>query len=162
MTKMNELYKDSQIPYITDSFKDLNRGSELKGEVQRPGYTLTLSSSGNNVKFIVLEDSNGQNSILVHGTTGHSGTDASFELTFANPTNYLALDCFSSSLGYSRVVIYDKDGKPLHNAPVDVGTVVKYSGAGIHRAVYEGPVEEFGLSMRLTSVTHGFAKIKGS
>ncbi|HEK1687037.1 TPA: hypothetical protein SMR42_005189 [Pseudomonas putida] len=161
MTKMNELYERRNISYVTDSFKDLKPGSELKGEVQRPGYTLTLNPDTREATFRVI-DKDGNNSIIAFGNKGHTELEASFELTFDNPTNYLALDCFSSSWGYSRVVIYDKDGNQLHDAPVDVGTVVKYSGAGIYRAVYEGTVEEFGLTMRLISVTHGLAQIKGS
>ncbi|KAB5626241.1 hypothetical protein F7234_03620 [Pseudomonas putida] len=163
MTKMSELYEQRKISYITDSFKDLKPGSELKGKVKRPGYTLTLNpDTGDAMFFVVEDDDKGTKSIIVGGTNGHWPVEASFELTFNNPTNYLALECFSSSWGYSRVVIYDKDGNPLHEASVDTGTVVKYSGPGIYRAVYEGTVEEFGLTMRLISVTHGLAQIKGS
>ncbi|WP_372822032.1 hypothetical protein ACCE15_03040 [Pseudomonas parafulva] len=161
MTKMNELYDSRKISYITDSFKDLKPGSTLEGEVQRPGYTLTLNPNTSDATFMVI-DRDGNNSLVVFGNNGHWPVEASFELTFDNPTNYVALECFSSSWGYSRVVIYDKDGNPLHDAPVNVGTVVKYSGPGIYRAVYEGTVEEFGLTMRLTSVTHGLAQIKSS
>lgn len=161
MTKMNELYESRKISYITDSFKDLKPGSTLEGEVQRPGYTLTLNPNTSDATFMVI-DRDGNNSLVVFGNNGHWPVEASFELTFDNPTNYVALECFSSSWGYSRVVIYDKDGNPLHEASVDTGTVVKYSGPGIYRAVYEGTVEEFGLTMRLISVTHGLAKIKGS
>lgn len=161
MTKMNELYDSRKISYITDSFKDLKPGSTLEGEVQRPGYTLTLNPNTSDATFMVI-DRDGNNSLVVFGNNGHWPVEASFELTFDNPTNYVALECFSSSWGYSRVVIYDKDGNPLHEASVDTGTVVKYSGPGIYRAVYEGTVEEFGLTMRLISVTHGLAQIKGS
>ncbi|HEK0907452.1 TPA: hypothetical protein SMQ04_002222, partial [Pseudomonas putida] len=160
MTKMNELYDSRKISYITDSFKDLKPGSTLEGEVQRPGYTLTLNPNTSDATFMVI-DRDGNNSLVVFGNNGHWPVEASFELTFDNPTNYVALECFSSSWGYSRVVIYDKDGNPLHDAPVNVGTVVKYSGPAIYRAVYEGTVEEFGLTMRLISVTHGLAQIKG-
>ncbi|MGC7837692.1 hypothetical protein ACPZMI_04395 [Pseudomonas wayambapalatensis] len=161
MTKMNEPHKDSQISNLTDYFKDLKPDSGLKGEVQRQGYTLKLSSNDDSVEFSVHAGING-NIISVRGTAVRFGAHASIELTFANPTNELELDCYSPSRSYSCVRIYDKDGKELHAARADGDTFVKYSGAGIHRAVYEGSVEASDVSMRLTSVTHGFAKIKGS
>ncbi|WP_342650473.1 hypothetical protein [Pseudomonas sp. REB1044] len=160
MTAMSELYKNAKVSYTTDYFKDLKPRTELDGEVQRPGYTLKLTPNTTEATFLVVDADNDRHSILVYGNNGHFASDASFELTFDKPTNYIALQCFSSSWDYSRVVIYDKDGNPLHHAPVNFDTTVKYFGPGIHRAVYEGPVEEFELSLNLVSVTHGLGRLK--